>query len=154
MPDVLTTAQRSLNMSRIRGRNTGPEMLLRRGLHARGLRFRLCCRQLPGSPDLVFPRYRTVIFVHGCFWHGHECSAFRWPKTRPEFWAAKIEANRERDYAAMVNLLEDEWRVMTVWECALRGRTKLNAEDVLNSCDEFVRQRIKGVTTNALVIQP
>src|SRR5271165_4352772 len=97
MPDVLTREQRHLNMSRIRAKDTKPEMLLRRGLHARGFRYQLHRRELAGCPDLVFPRYRTVIFVHGCFWHGHECHLFKMPNTRREFWLEKIFGNVGRD---------------------------------------------------------
>src|ERR1700719_1649815 len=97
MGDVLTPEQRRLNMSRIRGRDTKPELLLRRGLHAAGLRFRLHTERLPGRPGLVFPRYRAAILVHGCFWHGHDCPLFKLPATRSEFWASKIAGNRTRD---------------------------------------------------------
>ena len=90
MVDVLTPDQRRLNMRRIRSGNTKPEMMIRQGLHSRGFRFRLHCRNLPGRPDIVFPRYRAVIMVHGCFWHGHDCPHFKLPATRPEFWSAKI----------------------------------------------------------------
>jgi DNA mismatch endonuclease (patch repair protein) len=96
MTDVLTPEQRRLNMSRIRGRDTKPELLLRRGLHARGFRFRLNRKDLPGCPDLVFPRFRAVMFVHGCFWHWHDCPMFKWPATRTDFWRKKIEGNTKR----------------------------------------------------------
>lgn len=109
MVDVLTPEQRQLNMSRIRGRDTKPEMLIRRGLHARGLRYRLQDRSLPGRPDLVFPRHHAVILVHGCFWHGHDCPMFRLPATRREFWSAKIESNRNRDVKAHDALLCLDW---------------------------------------------
>ena len=89
--DVLTPVQRRLVMSRIRDKDTKPEMILRRGLHGRGLRYRLHGADLPGKPDLVFPRHRAVVLVHGCFWHGHGCSLFRWPKTRATFWRTKIK---------------------------------------------------------------
>src|SRR5262245_13588963 len=101
MNDVHTPEVRSYNMSRVRGRDTRPEMLIRRGLHARGYRFRLHARELPGRPDLIFPARRAVLFVHGCFWHGHSCPMFRLPLSRQEFWAAKIEANRVRDARAV-----------------------------------------------------
>lgn len=121
MTDVLTTEQRRLNMSRIRGRDTKPEMLLRRALHARGLRFRLHRRDLPGCPDLVFPRFHAVIFVHGCFWHHHDCPMFKWPATRKDFWSRKIKGNVERDRKAQAALAEEEWRILLIWECAMRG---------------------------------
>jgi DNA mismatch endonuclease (patch repair protein) len=125
-------------MSRIRGRNTKPELLLRRGLHARGLRFRLHRRDLPGRPDLVFPRFRTVVFVHGCFWHGHGCHLFTMPATRPDFWKDKIGRNAERDGRAVAALRADGWRVLTVWECALRGRGRLEPAAVLEAIEQFL----------------
>jgi DNA mismatch endonuclease (patch repair protein) len=138
MVDVLTPAQRRLNMSRIRGKDTKPEMLVRRGLHAAGFRFRLHRRDLPGRPDLIFPGRQSVIFVHGCFWHGHDCPMFRSPATRPEFWLAKIDANRRRDNAALQWLVSAGWRVMTVWECALRGPARLEEGVVIGRCCTFL----------------
>jgi len=137
--DVLTPAQRQLNMSRIRGKDTKPEMLLRRGLHAAGLRYRLHVRSLPGCPDLVFPRFRAVIFVHGCFWHGHNCRLFRLPDTRRGFWEEKITRNRLRDQLALDRLQAEGWRVLTVWECALRGPGRRAPLDLLVSCASFIR---------------
>ena len=124
MVDIVDAATRSRMMSGIRGRNTKPEILVRSLLHRRGLRFRLDVRDLPGRPDIVLPRYRAVIFVHGCFWHGHDCHLFKWPQTRPEFWRDKIGRNRATDARAQAALLEGGWRVATVWECALRGANR------------------------------
>lgn len=138
MADVLTPDQRQLNMSRIRGRDTKPEMFVRRGLHACGFRYRLQDRQLPGRPDLVFPRYHAVIFVHGCFWHGHDCPMFKLPTTRREFWDAKIASNRSRDERTTTALLESGWRVATVWECSLRGSGRLPKDEVLRRCQAFL----------------
>lgn len=107
-------------------------MILRRGLHARGFRYRLHDRRLPGSPDLVFPGRHAVIFIHGCFWHGHGCHLFRLPTTRREFWEAKIGGNRARDEATEAALLADGWRVLTIWECALKGRERLPVDEVLD----------------------
>jgi DNA mismatch endonuclease (patch repair protein) len=139
MADVLTTEQRRLNMSRIRGRDTKPEMAVRRGLHARGLRYRLQDRSLPGRPDLVFPKHRAVVFVHGCFWHGHSCPMFRLPSTRPEFWESKIEANRARDLRATEALNLQTWRVLTIWECTLRGPARWPVDELLDACAAFIR---------------
>lgn len=136
--DIHTPEQRSRNMSRIRGRDTRPEMLLRRGLHAAGLRFRLQAKDLPGRPDLVFPRYRAAILVHGCFWHGHDCPMFKAPATRAEFWAAKIAGNRERDAKAHEALRASGWRVLTVWECALRGPARFALPDVIAAARSFI----------------
>lgn len=127
-------------MSGIRGKNTKPEMLLRKGLHARGLRYRLHARDLPGSPDLVFPARKAVLFAHGCFWHGHDCHLFRMPGSRLDFWRTKIERNREVDRRSVEALRDAGWRVGTVWECALKGRTRLDLETVLDDCAVWVRQ--------------
>jgi len=108
-------------MSGIRGKDTKPEMVLRRALHADGFRYRLHDKSLPGRPDLVFPRFKAVVFVHGCFWHGHAgCPYFKVPSTRAEFWTAKIEGNRSRDERDRVALEAAGWRTAVVWECATR----------------------------------
>ena len=124
MVDIVDAATRSRMMSGIRGRNTKPEILIRSLLHRRGFRFRLDARDLAGRPDIVLPRYRAVIFVHGCFWHGHDCHLFKWPQTRPEFWRDKIGRNRANDAKSQAALLDAGWRVATVWECALRGANR------------------------------
>lgn len=124
MADIVDARTRSRMMRGIRGKDTRPEMLVRRALHARGLRYLLHHKDLPGAPDLVFPKYRAVVFVHGCFWHGHGCHMFRWPATRQEFWRNKITRNQETDARAVAALLGAGWRVGEVWECALRGRQR------------------------------
>ncbi len=123
-PDPLTPAQRRQNMQRIKARDTKPEMILRRALHGAGLRYRLHAAGLPGRPDIVFARRRAVIFIHGCFWHGHECSRGVIPQTNADFWDAKIAANRRRDKAQAEALLAQGWRVAVIWECALVGRQR------------------------------
>lgn len=125
-------------MSGIRGKNTKPEMMIRKALHARGFRYRIHCKDLPGNPDLCLPKHRAVIFVHGCFWHGHDCHLFKWPKTRPEFWAAKIARNRQVDRIAEAQLLEAGWRVATVWECVLKGRERPPLDDVVDDLAEWL----------------
>ncbi|MCI2400816.1 very short patch repair endonuclease [Aliiroseovarius subalbicans] len=120
-------------MAAIRGADTKPELIIRRGLHARGFRFRLHDRKLPGRPDLVFPRFAAVVFVNGCFWHGHDCALFKWPKTREEFWREKIEGNRRRDARSAEMLFAAGWRVATVWECALKGPERLPGDEVIDS---------------------
>jgi DNA mismatch endonuclease (patch repair protein) len=136
--DVLTADQRHNNMSRIRGRNTRPELVLRKGLHARGLRFRLHVKDLPGKPDLVFPRFHVVMFVHGCFWHGHDCPLFKVPGTRTGFWLTKIGTNRTRDERNCHSLAAAGWRILTVWECSLRGPAKLGLGEVLDLCQTYL----------------
>lgn len=118
-------------MAGIRGTNTKPELVLRRGLHAAGFRFRLHDKRLPGKPDIALPRWKSVVLANGCFWHGHDCHLFRLPATRPEFWAAKIARNREVDKRNDSELAALGWRRGIVWECALKGRTRLPEADVL-----------------------
>lgn len=135
--DVVDSATRSRMMSGIRGRNTKPEILIRSLLHRRGFRFRLHVRNLPGKPDIVLPRYHAVIFVHGCFWHGHDCPLFKWPKTRPKFWREKIERNREHDKQTHEALITAGWRVSVVWECSIRGAGK-DVETVAQSLIDWL----------------
>lgn len=134
MADVVTPATRSRMMAGIKGANTKPELVLRSALHRRGFRFRLHRRDLPGRPDMVFPKRRAVLFAHGCFWHRHDCPLFKWPSTRPEFWREKLNGNVERDRRQLAELRETGWRVGIVWECALKGRGKLPFEDVVAAC--------------------
>jgi DNA mismatch endonuclease (patch repair protein) len=140
MTDIVDSATRSRMMSGIRGRNTKPEILIRSQLHRQGFRFRLHLRDLPGKPDIVLPRYNAVIFVHGCFWHGHDCPLFKLPKTREEFWRNKIERNQANDQKAKESLLAKGWRVGVVWECALRG-AKQDIELVGHSLAEWLRSK-------------
>ena len=121
MTDVHTKETRSYNMSRIRGKDTKPEMVVRRFLFANGYRYRLHDPKLPGKPDIVLPKYKTVIFINGCFWHGHKgCSYFVLPKTRTEWWLQKIKGTMARDKAAEVALNVLGWRVIVIWECQLK----------------------------------
>jgi DNA mismatch endonuclease (patch repair protein) len=136
--DPLTPEQRRLNMSRVRGKDTKPELLIRRALYASGLRYRLHGAKLPGRPDLVFPGRRAVVFVHGCFWHGHHCPLFRLPATRTAFWSAKIGKNRVRDAAAEGALLAAGWRVLTIWECAMRGPNRRGTDVVIAEARDFI----------------
>ena len=125
MSDSLTICQRSHCMSRIRGKNTKPEILVRKGLHARGFRFRLHNKKLPGSPDVVLPKYGVAIMVNGCFWHGHKgCRYANEPKSNVDFWQAKIARNRHRDEVTSAHLEALGWHVITIWECELRGNDK------------------------------
>lgn len=141
--DSVTPETRSRMMSGIRGTNTKPELAIRSVLHSRGFRFRLHCRNLPGKPDLVLPKYHAVIFVHGCFWHGHDCHLFQWPKTRVEFWHKKITSNIERDRIQIHSLLESGWRVAVLWECAFKGRTKLTVEKIADCCTKWLYSDVK-----------
>ena len=138
MPDTLTISERSHCMSRIRGKNTKPEILVRKGLHARGFRFRLHNKKLPGSPDIVLPKYGVAIMVNGCFWHGHKgCRYATKPKSNVEFWETKIARNRHRDEVTNAHLEALGWHVVTVWECELS--TGLQLDDRLNALAEEIQ---------------
>ncbi|SEO14992.1 very short patch repair endonuclease [Palleronia pelagia] len=133
MVDIVDAETRSRMMAGIKGKNTKPELALRQALHARGFRFRLHSKKVHGRPDLVLPKYRAVVFVHGCFWHRHEgCRYATTPATRSEFWQAKFAANVARDSAVRGALLDEGWRVATIWECALRKPEQVSvATDLL-----------------------
>ena len=134
-------------MAGIRGKDTKPELIIRRGLHALGFRYRLHDRRLAGQPDMVLPRYRAAIFVHGCFWHGHDCLLFRWPKTRETFWQEKIGGNRRRDAEAEARLDHAGWRVLKIWECSIKGVGRIGAEAVLPLAAEWLGS---GATTGEI----
>ena len=138
MSDNLTPSQRKTCMSNIHGTNTKPELLLRRGLWGLGFRYRINERYLPGSPDIVFPKYRSVIFVNGCFWHGHkDCKYYTVPKTNTDFWVAKVARNKERDQEVWRKLEAKGWYVIIVWECQLKkGRIDETVERVASEIVE------------------
>jgi len=119
MPDVVDKETRSRMMSGIKGKNTKPEMVVRSFLHRQGFRFRLHSKTLPGKPDIVLPKFKTVVFVHGCFWHRHLCQQFVWPKTRMAFWKEKLEGNVARDKRKRRTLRFLGWTVITLWECGI-----------------------------------
>jgi len=119
--DVVDAATRSRMMAGIRSRDTRPEVQVRHALHARGFRYRLQSGQLPGKPDIVLPKWRTVVFVHGCFWHWHGCALSKLPASNTDFWRKKLSANKQRDSVVRERLLAEGWRIAVVWECATRG---------------------------------
>lgn len=112
-------------MAAIKGKNTKPELLIRRALHKMGFRYRLHDKTLPGRPDMVFPKYGAAVFINGCFWHHHDCHLFKWPATREEFWREKIAKNKSNDAKALDDLKRQGWRIAVVWECALKGKARL-----------------------------
>lgn len=131
MADIVTPAKRSEMMSGIKGKNTKPEIFVRKLLFSLGYRYRLGRKDLPGKPDIVLPKYNAVIFVHGCFWHGHEkCRLFRMPKSRQEFWGKKISGNIIRDETSMARLQQLGWRICVIWECALKGAGRIETEEL------------------------
>ncbi|WP_435607979.1 very short patch repair endonuclease [Pseudomonas knackmussii] len=151
MVDVHTPEARSRNMRAIRSKDTKPELLIRKTLHARGFRYRLGGANLPGRPDIVLPKYKTAIFIHGCFWHGHDCKYFKLPATRTEFWADKIRSNQRRDQHSVSRLLEQGWSVLTVWECSLKP-SGVGLEAIMHEIEDTLAQRIDGEASCALVI--
>ncbi len=137
MPDVLNPDQRHRNMAAIHSSSTKPELKLRRALWHQGFRYRINDKHLPGRPDLVLPKFRTAIFVHGCFWHGHkDCKYYTVPKTNTEFWMAKVARNKERDQDVWRKLEAKGWNVIIVWECQLK---KAVLEDTVNQVAEEIR---------------
>lgn len=141
MTDIVDKKTRSRMMSRILGRDTKPEMVVRSGLHQLGFRFRLHVKGLPGRPDLVLPRWKTAVFVNGCFWHCHGCELFRWPKTNHEFWKTKLTANRDRDRKAIHRLVGDDWYVAIIWECAIRHRKSIQIERMFSSLSNWISKK-------------
>lgn len=137
--DIVSPAERSRMMAGIKGKNTKPELAIRSALHRAGFRFRLHRRGLPGRPDMVFARYNAVMFIHGCFWHGHDCHLFRWPATRTEFWRDKINGNIDRDRRQYRALRDAGWRVATIWECALKGRARRDFPSMIEDCMLWLR---------------
>ena len=150
MADIVSPARRSKMMSGIRSKNTRPELVVRKLLHKMGYQFRLYRKDLPGRPDITLPRFRTIIFVNGCFWHGHEnCPLFHPPKPREEFWNKRIAGNKARDIVKNLELRELGWRTATVWECSLKGRgtlSELELEEELNTaiCSSDRQYSIRG----------
>ena len=150
MVDVHTPIQRSRNMAAIKGKNTKPELIIRKELHRLGFRYRLHYSALPGSPDLVFPKYKAVILINGCFWHKHECHMFKWPKNNAEFWRAKIEKNFIRDSKNSDYLVALGWKSLVIWECALKGRKKIPIDQVIESTALWLRSEPENKEIEAL----
>lgn len=146
MADIVAPDVRSRMMARIRSKDTKPEMAIRKGLHRLGFRFLLHDKRFPGKPDLVFPKWRAAIFVNGCFWHGHDCHLFKWPASREQFWRDKIARNQENDARAFAALRGTGWRVALVWECALKGKTRLNEPEILRKLTDWIRSRSETMT--------
>jgi DNA mismatch endonuclease (patch repair protein) len=142
MVDVVDKKTRSRMMSGIRAKNTTPEMQIRSLLHRSGFRFRLHRGDLPGKPDLVLPKYDAVLFVHGCFWHCHRCHMFKWPKSNVSFWRKKITGNKKRDERHVSELRALGWRVLTIWECALRGPSAKNIDRLLKQTKSWLHSKV------------
>lgn len=143
MVDIVNSQTRSRMMSGIQGKNTKPEVLIRKALFSRGYRYRLHGQKLPGKPDLVFPKFKAVIFVNGCFWHLHGCHLFKWPASRPEFWKIKLEGNRDRDCRNLQLLHDQSWRTLVIWECAIKGKYRQEFGGVIDHADEWLKGGVK-----------
>jgi DNA mismatch endonuclease (patch repair protein) len=140
MTDIVSPDIRSKMMSGIGGKNTKPEIIVRKSLHRRGFRYTLHRRDLPGKPDLTLPKYKTVVFVNGCFWHGHDCHLFKWPKTNENFWKDKINGNKVRDKNNINKLLSAGWNVLLIWECSVRSQTGEHISLVADTISDWIRQ--------------
>ncbi len=140
MPDVVSAQQRSIMMSGIKRRDTKPELLIRSELHRLGFRFRLDDRALPGRPDIVLPKYKAAIFINGCFWHVHDCHLFKWPQSKKVFWREKLGQNQIRDIANIKRLEEQDWRVLIIWECALKGKYSLKLPELIKRVSLWITQ--------------
>lgn len=149
--DTVDSSTRSKIMASVGQRNTGPEVKLRRMLHKRGLRYGLHSKKLPGSPDLVFPKFRAVIFVHGCFWHSHGCKYSTKPSTHKSFWLEKFNANKKRDKLKIKALLANGWRVLLVWECAVKGANKGDLEKVASLVVKWLKSGEKYGKVESLI---
>ncbi|MBB3915576.1 very short patch repair endonuclease [Rhizobium fabae] len=154
MADIVSPEKRSAMMAGIRGKDTKPEIAIRKALFALGWRYRIHDRRLPGKPDMVFPKRKAVIFIEGCFWHGHDCHLFKMPSSRPDFWHTKIDSNRQRDVRVRIELQKLGWRYLTVWECALKGRTRLPFPALIDTIVEWLESakpmgEIEGVRDGA-----
>lgn len=146
MADSLTKTGRSELMSKIRGRDTKPEIFIRNIIYSAGFRYRLHAKGIPGRPDIVLRRWKTLIFVNGCFWHGHDCHGTRRPKSNRKFWNAKIKRNIERDTDNLAECRRLGWRVLVVWECALRGKSRWAEERLARQMSAWIERDAKHVS--------
>lgn len=138
MSDIHDLKTRSRNMAAIRSENTKPELLIRKNIHKRGFRYTLHNKKLPGKPDIVLRKYNAIIFIHGCFWHKHDCYLFKWPVTHKDFWKNKIEGNEYNDKKNVMKLITEGWRIATVWGCAIKGRYKMPVDMITDILEEWL----------------
>ena len=143
MADIVSKERRSQIMASISSKNSKPELLLRRALHSKGYRYRLHQSNLPGKPDLVFRQFNAVLFVNGCFWHGHDCPLFKIPSTNQAFWTDKINKNRVRDKNVNERIIQDGWRILIIWECSLRGKHKINFHELIVLIENWLKSKEK-----------
>lgn len=139
MADIVDASTRSRMMAGIRSKNTKHELEIRKKLFALGFRYRLHDQRLPGKPDIVLPKYKAVIFIHGCFWHAHDCHLFRWPTSKTAFWKKKLAGNKKRDIENIASLKKLGWRILVIWECSFRGAGKKREKEI----DSIVKKTVK-----------
>lgn len=149
MADIVDRPTRSRMMSGFGTKDTKPELIIRKALHHRGFRYRLNCRDIPGKPDIVLQKYKAIIFVHGCFWHQHNCHLFKWPSSNTEFWNKKLTHNRLHDERIHSRLIEDGWRIATIWECSLRSAQRLPIDWIVRRLSDWLEKE----TTTTLEIK-
>ena len=137
--DIVDTLKRSSMMSGIKNKDTTGELLIRKSLHRLGFRYQLHRKDMPGKPDLVFPKFKALIFVNGCFWHAHNCHLFKWPSSRPEFWQQKINSNKVRDEINLEKLTDLGWKTLVIWECALKGKTRRDLNEVIHTAANWIQ---------------
>ena len=138
MADIFDAGKRSEIMASFSGKDTKPELWLRKALHRKGYRYRIHDKSLSGKPDIVFRRFNAVVFVHGCFWHGHNCPLFRMPSSNEQYWKVKINSKRRRDTKVNSQILEKGWRILTVWECSLKGNAKMNLDSLISAIEDWL----------------
>jgi DNA mismatch endonuclease, patch repair protein len=154
MADIVDSLTRSRMMSGIRGKDTQPEVMVRRALHARGLRFGIKQTRLPGRPDIVLPRWKVAIFVHGCFWHWHGCQLSKMPTSNRAFWKKKLAGNQDRDSRAQITLISMGWRVAMIWECSLRGQAaRARFDAVMDELAQWIRDLPTVATFETAITQ-
>lgn len=136
--DIVDKIKRSEMMAGIKYKDTKGELLIRKSLHAMGFRYQLHRKDIPGRPDLVFPKFRAVIFINGCFWHAHNCHLFKWPSSRPDFWQKKITSNKNRDERNYLKCIELGWKILVIWECAFKGKTKRSLGELANTTQNWL----------------
>ena len=138
MTDIVDKKTRSRMMAGIKGKDTQPELVIRKALFAKGFRYRLHSTKIPGTPDIIFSRFRALIFINGCFWHGHDCHLFKWPSSNITFWESKIRRNQEKDKKNYEILKKNSWRILVVWECALKGRKKIDLVSLIEWVQDWL----------------
>jgi len=152
--DIVDKATRSRMMAGISGKNSKPELLIRKALHRMGYRYRIHYTGLPGKPDMVFPMYHAIILINGCFWHRHNCHLFKWPATRKDFWHKKILASMARDERNLAYYKKLGWKVLVIWECSIKGKTRINVNEVVKLTVDWLRNEKQSFEITGRPVKP